>query len=235
MSESMSSTAIRHDTVPRRLLMERIVGAFPSVILRAYCRIRFLIIGPRFLDTIEQYLPKSGEVLDIGSGFGTSGLYFGSLQRTRNIHGYDLAPGRVETANAAAASLGLTNVRFAQGDAATLALTGQFDAAYAIDVIHHLPREAVAGFLAGIHQRLKTGGRFLIKEVDSSPAYKRWFSLLTDRVMGGFSEVVYYWPMMELRTALTRAGFTVFAHPMPDILPYPHVLYVCEKREDGGS
>lgn len=210
-------------------LVRRIVKAYPSFALRTYCRIRFLIVRRKFLDAIDQYLPERGDVLDIGSGYGTVSLYFGSRRPLRQIRGCELEPRRVETARGAAAALELSNVRFVQADAAVVALDEQFDAVYAIDIIHHLPREAVPTLLLRIHGCLKSGGRLLIKDVDSSPFYKRWFSLLTDRVMGGFSEAVYYWPTEELRAALEAAGFTVFTHPMPDVLPYPHVLYVCEK------
>lgn len=210
-------------------LVRRIVKAYPSFALRTYCRIRFLIVRRKFLDAIDQYLPERGDVLDVGSGYGTVSLYFGSRRPMRLVQGCELEPRRVETARGAAAALGLGNVRFVQGDATAVALDGEFDAAYAIDIIHHLPREAVPTLLRRIHACLRSGGRLLIKDVDSSPFYKRWFSLLTDRVMGGFGEAVYYWPTAELRAALEGAGFTVFAHPMPDVLPYPHVLYVCEK------
>lgn len=186
-------------------------------------------MGPRFLDIIGQYLPERGDVLEIGCGFGLSGLFFAGFHPDRIIHGYDLDKRRVTTASAAAESLGLTNARFAFGDAAHLTLDRRFEAAYAIDIIHHLPREAVPTFLECIHERLQPGGRFIIKDVDNTPAYKRWVSWITDRVMVGLDEPLYYWPVAELRTVLQRAGFTVQTYPMPDILPYPHVLYVCEK------
>lgn len=223
------SGGFRPSAAERRQHLTRIVGVFPSLILRIYCRIRLLIMGPRFLDVIGQYLPARGDVLEIGCGFGLSALYYSSIHPHRVTHGYDLNEKRVTTAGAAAESLGLTNARFAFGDAAHLSLERRFDAAYAIDIIHHLPREAVPKFLEGIHERLQPGGRFIIKDVDNTPAYKRWVSWITDRVMVGLDEPLYYWPVGELRAALQQAGFTVQVYPMPDILPYPHVLYVCEK------
>ncbi len=219
----------RPPAAQRREYLRRVVGVFPSLILRTYCRIRLLIMGPRFLDVIGQYLPERGDVLEIGCGFGLSGLYFAGVHPHRVLHGYDLDERRVATAGAAAESLGLTNARFAFGDAARLTLDRRFDGAYAIDIMHHLPREAVPRFLEGIHERLQPGGRFIIKDVDNTPAYKRWVSWITDRVMVGWDEPLYYWPVDELRTALQQAGFSVQVYPMPDILPYPHVLYVCEK------
>jgi SAM-dependent methyltransferase len=181
------------------------------------------------MNIIGQYLPERGDVLEIGCGFGLSALYFSAFHPNRVIHGYDLDKKRVRTAAAAAKDLGQTNTHFTSGDAANLTLERSFDAAYAIDVIHHLPREGLAKFLEGIFDRLQPGGRFIIKDVDNAPAYKRWFSWVTDRAMVGLSEPIYYWSVEELCSALRNAGFTVFVHPMPDILPYPHVFYICEK------
>jgi hypothetical protein len=41
---------------------------------------------------------------------------------------------------------------------------------------------------------------------------------------------VYYWSAAALTGALTEAGFEVRRHLMVDLLPYPHVLYVCQAR-----
>ena len=214
----------------QRRYLSSIVGVFPSVILRMYCRIRLLIIGPRFLNVIAQYLPSRGDVLEIGCGFGLSALYVSGLRPDLVLHGYDLDRKRVAAAKGAAAVLGRFNTRFEFGDAARLTLERRFDAAYAIDLIHHVPREFVPAFLEAIHERLQPGGHFVIKDVDDSPAYKRWVSWITDRVMVGFDEPIYYWPVKELSAALSKAGFTVQVRSLPDLLPYPHVLYVCERQ-----
>ncbi len=214
-------------------LISRIVNAFPTPALRAYCRIRFLIIGPRFLREIASHLPPQGEVLEIGCGFGLACLFLASTRADLVIHGYDLDTKRIKTAEKAAERLGLPNIRFSVGDAWRLTLTRGFDAAYAIDLIHHVPKESVPQFLRAVHDRLQPGGRFVIKDVDNRPAYKRFVSWLTDRVMVGFDDPVYYWPIAELRAALEEAGFAVEVRPLPDPLPYPHVLYVCERPSLG--
>jgi hypothetical protein len=42
----------------------------------------------------------------------------------------------------------------------------------------------------------------------------------------------HYWPAETLQAVLEEVGFEVFRHAMVDVLPYPHVLYVC--RAPGG-
>ncbi|MFN8574767.1 MAG: class I SAM-dependent methyltransferase [Gemmatimonadaceae bacterium] len=223
------SAALRPAPAPSVGLTSRIINAFPTATQRAYARIRFLIIGPRFLREIARHLPSQGDVLEIGSGFGLTGLFLASTRPDLVIHGYDLDAKRIELAGQAAQRLGLPNIRFSVGDAARLTLTRGFDAAYAIDLIHHVPKAAVPEFLQAVHDRLQPGGCFVIKDVDNRPMYKRFMSWLTDRVMVGFDEPVYYWPTAELRAVLEGAGFTVDVRPLPDLLPYPHVLYVCRR------
>ncbi|MBW7905964.1 MAG: class I SAM-dependent methyltransferase [Phycisphaerae bacterium] len=215
----------------QRDLLVRIIRSYENPIVRAYCRVRFVIIHQDFLNEIGQYLPSHGSVLDIGCGFGLFGLYFAGSAPQRRVQGYDLSPKRVAMARLAARTLGLGNARFDRGDAVRLSLAGSYDAIYALDLVHHLPFERVPGFVAGLHRALRPGGVLLIKDVDRTPAYKRWFTLALDRLMVGWREPVRYWSRAEMREMLRGAGFEVRSHTMRDVLPYPHVLYVCHKPE----
>ena len=76
---------------------------------------------------------------------------------------------------------------------------------------------------------LPAGGRLIIKDVDRHPAWKRWFTHALDRVMDPGTPV-HYWGGAELQQVLEEIGFTVYRHLMVDILPYPHILYICERR-----
>jgi hypothetical protein len=69
----------------------------------------------------------------------------------------------------------------------------------------------------------------LVKDVDSRPAAKRWFTWVLDKAMDPRAPV-HYWPSEALGGALEHAGFSVRRHLMVDVLPYPHVLYVCTRR-----
>jgi hypothetical protein len=69
----------------------------------------------------------------------------------------------------------------------------------------------------------------LVKDVDTRPAAKRWFTWALDKVMDPRAPV-RYWSGDELTAALEHAGFLVRRHLMVDVLPYPHILYVCTRR-----
>ena len=206
----------------------RIIRAYDDPVVRAYCWARFGILRQRFLDEIGQYLPPAGRVLDLGCGFGLFSLYYASIAPDRFVGGLDLSRRRIAMARRAAERLGITNVSYWEGDARQVAGAGEYAAAYMLDIVHHIPADTVEQLLRRLHGCLAPGGRLLVKDVDSSPAYKRWFTWALDRLMDPRTPV-HYWPADLLQQLLERVGFDVHRHLMVDILPYPHVLYVCRR------
>ena len=212
----------------RRDAIRRVVSAYDDPIIRAYSWGRFLILRQRFLDEIGQYLPAEGAILDIGCGFGLFSLYYAQLLPAASFRGLDLNARRVALASEAARRLGLGNTAYAVGDARTYRADGEYAAAYMLDIVHHVPPETVEPLLSELHKAIRPGGCLIVKDVDTQPAYKRWFTHALDLLMspGG---VIHYWPAGELAALLQRIGFRVYRHLMVDVLPYPHVLFVCRR------
>jgi hypothetical protein len=121
-------------------------------------------------------------------------------------------------------------VAYAVGDACRYRAETPYAGAYMLDVVHHVPPETVEPLLRELWRSLPPGGCLLIKEVDTRPLVKRWFTHLLDRVMDPRG-VIHYWPAERLQALLERVGFRVYRHAMVDVLPYPHVLYVCRRGE----
>ncbi|HEX3178637.1 MAG TPA: class I SAM-dependent methyltransferase [Methylomirabilota bacterium] len=214
---------MRSDTI------RKIVGAYDDPIIRAYGRVRFAILRQRFLDEIGQYLPATGVVLDIGCGFGLFSLYYAATAPGRFVHGLDVNARRIGLARGAAARLGIENVQYEHADARDFKGDAEVAAAYMLDIVHHVPEAAVPPLLASLRRALPPRGRLLIKDVDTRPAPKRWFTWALDRLMAPTTPV-RYWSADELAAAIDAAGFDVRRHLMVDILPYPHILYICEAR-----
>jgi cyclopropane fatty-acyl-phospholipid synthase-like methyltransferase len=214
---------MRNDTI------RRIIRAYDDPVVRAYCWARFWILRQRFLDEIGQYLPATGAVLDIGCGFGLFSLYYAATAPGRFVRGLDVDARRIGIARRAAARLGLDNVVYEEGDARDFKGDAEVAAAYMLDIVHHVPPSAVPRLLAGLRRALPPGGRLLVKDVDTRPAPKRWFTWVLDRAMAPRTPV-RYWSAEELTGALEDTGFAVRRHLMVDILPYPHILYICEAR-----
>src|SRR6266542_5574485 len=84
-----------------------------------------------------------------------------------------------------------------------------YDAAYMLDIVHHIPADTVRPLLDQVAKVLPAGGRLLIKDVDTRPAWKRRFTHALDRLMDPRSPV-RYWGAEELQGVLEEIGFTVY-------------------------
>lgn len=209
--------------------IRRIVASYDDRAIRLYSRVRFTILRQTFLEEIGQYLPREGRILDLGCGFGLFSLYFASVAPARTLVGVDRDRRRIEIARTSAERLSLKNVEYHAKDALLWNAGDPFHAVYALDLIHHLPRESVRGFLLQVRTLLRPGGVLLLKDVEDRPRWKMWFTLALDRLMVG-GEPIHYWSAGEMRRLLEDdLGFDVARHRMKDVLPYPHVLYVCRR------
>jgi 2-polyprenyl-3-methyl-5-hydroxy-6-metoxy-1,4-benzoquinol methylase len=208
--------------------IRKVICAYDNWLVRAYCRGRFWIIHQRFLAEIGQYLPTKGRILDVGCGFGLFSLYYALTIPGVELYGIDLNAKRIDQARAAAKRLGLTNVHYEVADLTHYADSHSFDMIYMLDIIHHIPRSAVQPVIHRLASALRAGQHLLIKDLDRRPAYKRWFAHALDKVMDPKSPVSY-WHAEDLQGLLVSSGFRVYRHLMVDLLPYPHIIYVCEK------
>ena len=213
----------------RSEIVRRIIRAYDDPVVRAYCWVRFGILRQRFLDEIGQYLPDEGPVLDIGCGFGLFSLYYAATGSRRFVRGLDRDGRRIALARRAAARLGLDNVAYLEGDARDFKGDGEAAGAYMLDIVHHIPAATVAPLLRQLRRCLVDGAPLLVKDVDTRPAPKRWFTWVLDKAMAPTAPV-RYWNADELQRVLEASGFRVRRHLMVDLLPYPHVLYVAEAR-----
>jgi 2-polyprenyl-3-methyl-5-hydroxy-6-metoxy-1,4-benzoquinol methylase len=172
--------------------------------------------------------PKSGCTLDIGCGFGLFSLYYAKRFPNLEIFGIDKNPVRIKLAQQTAEKLSLQNVHYEVTDATSLRVGTNFDGVYMLDLVHHISRESVLPLLSHITTRLNPDSRLIVKDVNTRPAYKRWFTYALDKLMDRKAEV-NYWERPALHALLQSLGLEVFYHSMPDILPYPHMLYICKK------
>lgn len=205
-----------------------VIRAYDDRIVQAYCWARFGILRQRFLDEIGQYLPARGRVLDVGCGFGLFSLYYAITRPGLVLEGLDRNARRIEMARAAAARLGLANARYAVDDARHFRGGDIYAAAYMLDIVHHIPPDSVKPLFEQLAKALPPGGRLLVKDVDSRPAWKRWFTHALDLAMDPRTPV-HYWAADELTELLEAVGFRVHRHLMVDFLPYPHILYIAER------
>jgi 2-polyprenyl-3-methyl-5-hydroxy-6-metoxy-1,4-benzoquinol methylase len=196
---------------------------------RAYANVRFSILRPKLLSVMDLLLPDEGKILDIGCGFGLFAAYFGQTQPKRQITGIDPDARRIKMAERVADTLGLTQHQFKAVDARDLSLEGPFDAAYVLDVMHHIPADAQEALLARLRDLLRPRGTLLIKDITTEPHFGLKFTELLDRIMVGWDEPLAYRHHREWGEMLTRLGFHVRMVRVPDVMPYPHVVIAATK------
>jgi SAM-dependent methyltransferase len=190
---------------------------------RTYAKIRFSILRPKLLSVMDLLLPDSGRILDVGCGFGLFAAYFGQTQPNRHIVGIDPDARRVKLAQHVSDKLGLGH-RFIAGDVRDAPLEGPFDAAYVLDVMHHIPAADQRSVLMRMRDLLVPGGTLLIKDITTDPHFGLVFTELLDRVMVGWNEPLAYRHHHAWGEMLDGLGFKVRIVRVPDVLPYPHVV-----------
>jgi len=205
-----------------------IVRALPPV-ERAYSLVRFSILRPKLLSTMDLLLTDEGRILDVGCGFGLFAAYFGQTHPRRRIVGVDPDARRVGLARRVAGRLGLRDHSFVVGDVRDAAIEGPFDAAYVLDVMHHLPPEDQRGVLERLRGLLVPGGMLIVKDITTEPRLGLLFTEVLDRLMVGWDEPLAYRHHREWAAMLTEIGFKVRMVRVPDVLPYPHVVIAAVK------
>jgi 2-polyprenyl-3-methyl-5-hydroxy-6-metoxy-1,4-benzoquinol methylase len=206
----------------------RIVRALPPL-ERAYSLVRFSILRPKILSVMDLLLTDEGRILDVGCGFGLFAAYFGQTQPRRRIVGVDPSARRIGLARDVATRLGLREHSFVVGDVRDADVAGPFDAAYVLDVMHHLPIGDQRRVLERLRGLLVPGGMLLLKDITTEPRTGLLFTEVLDRLMVGFDEPLAYRHHREWGAMLTELGFKVRMVRVPDILPYPHVVIAATK------
>jgi 2-polyprenyl-3-methyl-5-hydroxy-6-metoxy-1,4-benzoquinol methylase len=211
-----------------RQAIARIVRALPPI-ERAYSRVRFSILRPKLLSVMDLVLPDEGRLLDVGCGFGLFAAYFGQMHKRRRIVGVDPDTRRVGLARRVAEGVGLHDHTFHVGDVRNAPIEGPFEAAYVLDVMHHLPRADQRPVLERLRSLLVPGGVLVVKDITTEPRTGLLFTKALDRLMVGLNEPLAYRHHREWGEMLSTLGFKVRMVLVPDVLPYPHVVITATK------
>lgn len=230
MIESVETEAVRSlnaNPYDYKKFLSRIVDAYDSTIIRAYCKARFTIININILQMLGLCLRGKRRILDVGCGFGLFGCYFSAMYPEITYCGYDLNAGRIAQAQNAATKLGLKNVTFNCGDARDLKIDDEYDAIFMVDLLHHIDNAAKANLLETCASHLAPDGRLIIKDVTTHPFPKIAFTWALDVLMTRSFDM-WFWNEERFYDLLSKNFNRVEMYPITDWLPYPHVIYLCE-------
>ncbi len=228
MRVGTAGTALNRNPYDYKRFLSSIVRAYDSTIIRAYCKARFTIININILQILGLALRGKRRILDIGCGFGLFGCYLAATYPEISYLGVDLDVKRVEQATKAAKRLGLTNAGFEVANARAMELHDEYDAIFMVDLLHHIDNESKSILLDVCASHLVNDGRMVIKDVTTHPWPKIAFTWALDVVMTRSFDM---WFMNENRfyDLLSENFGRIEIYPVTDWLPYPHVIYLCEK------
>ena len=190
-----------------------------------YDRLRSIICP---FDRIIESIPQiDGELLDIGSGYGTFCCILSKKRSGMEIVGIEVDKTRVDTANGRVVDD--PNLEFTCGDILNCSTNKKFDVVTCIDVIHHIPREDHILVFKKINELLKDDGLLIVKDMDDKPFYKYLWNYVHDIIMTRCVKLSYV-PEREMQKMLEKSGFAIeyaidIANPL-----YAHYVVVSKKK-----
>lgn len=191
---------------------------WPSI----FTNIRVSITAP--FDALEPHIPQKGFIVDLGCGYGIFANLLGLLSPDRKILGLEL--NNYKLANA---YKGVKNVEFRLSDITKIDIPPA-DCILLIHVLHHLDSyEQQEPLIRACLDKLKTGGKLIIAEVDRRPWWKFILANIADRILYRFNKPLYIFPkrMFKILGKLSLEVAVYRNHHKNT--PFSHITYVCTK------
>lgn len=192
---------------------------------RVHMLIRFLTCP--FLRTIDEIQPGA-RVLDLGSGHG---LYARLLTEERAREVIAVEPDLRKSLLPSPSS----RIRKVAGY--DDCVRGTFDAAVMFDVVYLLTPDARRALFGRVFDRLRPGGRFVLKDMDPSHRLKMRWARLQERLSETFLGITLGHGFVaqskeEVTAMLAEAGFVgIHARRIDRGYPHPHLIYTASRPE----
>jgi 2-polyprenyl-6-hydroxyphenyl methylase/3-demethylubiquinone-9 3-methyltransferase len=177
------------------------------------------------LDAVAAEVP-SGRIVDLGCGHGLLSVLLAG-RADREVKGIDHDERKIALARSLRPR---PNLSFA---AASIDAEpqGSLDAVVIVDVLYLVRRDGWAPLLRSCVSRLKAGGRLVLKEADTRPAWKHAKTWLQEvamaRILGRTrGEAVGFAAREELAALLASCGLEVRVEDVSAGYTAPHVLFV---------
>jgi len=138
-------------------------------------RLRLLIIPAKIID---QTLPHTGIIYEIGSGLGALAGYLAKKRPQQTVIGIDIDKKKISRAQR---EFQLPNCFFVTADSATYAYK-KYAGAILSDFLHHVPFETQKKVLKQLVKHIDKNGTLVIKEIDDAAGWRKWCSRIWDQL-----------------------------------------------------
>ena len=202
---------------------------FPEI-LKVYARIIFNF--NQIKKQLDNFIPKSGNVLDYGCGYGIFANYLKLVNPSLNVYGYDISTERVNVANIVGK---LTGAKF----------TTRFDSIkiknlkllLLIDVLPFFTLERKRKLLRELIPLVETGGTVFVKDTLKSPSWRFKYVNFEEKIKVALKVYgrdvkdgpFYYLTKDEFIELLESSGLEVVKVVQDNLLVYPGVFYIARK------
>lgn len=173
------------------------------------------------LSEIDQAIPNSGRIIDLGCGEGVTAKYLANI-KTRQVVGVDNNKKRLQHSTQ-------KNLFFILSDIRSFNLKGA-DAVVISDVLHHLKFKDQKELLVKIAKNLKKGGVCIIKEIDTNEFTRSKLSRFWDFAFYP-KDKIYYQNSNNLGNFLRSIGFSLKIARVSRFFPGSTTLYICQKPQ----
>jgi 2-polyprenyl-6-hydroxyphenyl methylase/3-demethylubiquinone-9 3-methyltransferase len=193
--------------------------------LRAFLAARLLVLPLKPL--ADELRRLDGRVLGVGSGHGLIARYAAELNPRIEVTGMDVDAARVAIAQATEANA--PRVRIQVADVRRLGADAPFDAAAAVDLMHHIAPADRADVARALAAAVRPGGTLLIKEIARTPRWKHAINRAHDRLIA--NESTEGFDPESLARLFVAAGFeTERLERIAPLSPYPHFILRARRR-----
>ncbi len=201
--------------------------------IRLFVRVRHLLCP---LEILENWIPKEGDILDLGCGHGLFTNYMALRAPYRNILGVDPSVKKIKVAKMAGSKV--SNVHYILGDINDILENKCFDAITIVDVLYLLPVAKQKEILRACYRMLKKSGILVLKTQDTKPLWRFVWTYIQEMVMVNAKltlgdRKLHFLPAKKTRQFLEEAGFLVEYHKLPTRIFYPNIAFLCRREEHG--
>lgn len=133
---------------------------YKGPILEWYCRIKIRL--EKYYEPIEKLVPKQGNILDIGCGYGFLDYMLAWTSRDRTILGLDYDEEKISVANHNYSKT--AHINFIHGDAIDFPVDKKYDCILIMDVLHYMLPEKQLAVLEKCFSSLSENGKIIVRD-----------------------------------------------------------------------
>lgn len=178
-------------------------------------------------EEIIPYLPRKGEILDIGCGYGILDFKIAKDRPDLHITGID---SNKKTIEKAAKMVQDKNICFIARDILKDPLPmKKYKTIICFDFLHHIPYFSQEKIIKKCHQLLADNGCLIVKEIDTKPKWKYLWNLVHDTIVTR-GQWIYCRSLDEWESLLSVNNLKVNQiKAINKGFFYPHILLIAKK------